>query len=90
MCGGRPFTLTCIRWFPFAASLIVTCPCALGKQVAAAAEMAMSKARLSEGPAAALIDPPMNSAPSASDIAEARACRASVVLLRVTFITVSF
>jgi hypothetical protein len=50
----------------------------LGKQVAAAAETAMSNWN---GAAAAFIDPPMNIAPSASDIAEIPAFRGDVILL---------
>jgi hypothetical protein len=54
--------------------LIVTCPCAFGRQVAAEAETAMSNLRLFGGwSAAALIDAPMNSAPSASDTADVAA-----------------
>jgi hypothetical protein len=39
--------------------------------------------------AAALIEPPMSSAPSTSDTANVPACHANALLLRLRFITVS-
>jgi hypothetical protein len=50
----------------------------------------MSNLSSSRRAAAALIEPPMSSAPSASDTADVLACHANALLLRVRFITISF
>jgi hypothetical protein len=49
----------------------------------------MSNLSSSGGAAVALIEPPINTVPSASDIADVIACRAGVLLLEVLVITVS-